>query len=164
MFFWGKGVSSCATCDGFFFRNRKVAVIGGGNSAVEEALYLSGICSHVTLIHRRDNLRAEKILQERLFARQNIQLSWNKVAEEIIGDDFVQKNHIARYQKSVSDHKFQLTGYLLQSAMIRRPGRFAKPCCVMQKGISALQKQGCIVRFKAFLPLVIAPIKSIARL
>ena len=85
--FNGKGVSACATCDGFFYRNKEVAVIGGGNSAVEEALYLSNICSKVTLIHRRDELRAEKILQERLFAKENINVIWNNIVSEILGDE-----------------------------------------------------------------------------
>ena len=85
--FNGKGVSACATCDGFFYRNKKVAVIGGGNTAVEEALYLSNICSKVTLVHRRDELRSEKILQERLFARDNIEVIWNSVVSEIKGDE-----------------------------------------------------------------------------
>ena len=85
--FNGKGVSACATCDGFFYRNKKVAVIGGGNTAVEEALYLSNICSKVTLVHRRDQLRSEKILQERLFARDNIEVIWNSVVSEIKGDE-----------------------------------------------------------------------------
>ena len=85
--FNGKGVSACATCDGFFYRNKQVAVIGGGNTAVEEALYLSNICSKVTLIHRRDELRSEKILQERLFARDNIEVIWNSVVSEIKGDE-----------------------------------------------------------------------------
>ena len=85
--FNGKGVSACATCDGFFYRNKEVAVIGGGNTAVEEALYLSNICSKVTLIHRRDELRAEKILQERLFAKKNINVIWNSVVSEILGDE-----------------------------------------------------------------------------
>ena len=85
--FNGKGVSACATCDGFFYRNKEVAVIGGGNTAVEEALYLSNICSKVILIHRRDKLRAEKILQERLFAKENINVIWNNVVSEILGDE-----------------------------------------------------------------------------
>ena len=85
--FNGKGVSACATCDGFFYRNKEVAVIGGGNTAVEEALYLSNICSKVTLVHRRDELRAEKILQKRLFAKENINIIWNNVVSEILGDE-----------------------------------------------------------------------------
>jgi thioredoxin reductase (NADPH) len=84
--FQGRGVSACATCDGFFFRGQDVAVVGGGNSAVEEALYLAGICRSVTLVHRRDTLRAEKILQARLFARENVAVRWNSVVEEITGD------------------------------------------------------------------------------
>ncbi|MCI4680210.1 thioredoxin-disulfide reductase [Rhodoblastus acidophilus] len=83
--FKGFGVSACATCDGFFFRGKKVAVIGGGNSAVEEALYLSHIAEKVTLVHRRDSLRSERILQERLFARPNIEMRWDSVVDEILG-------------------------------------------------------------------------------
>ena len=86
----GRGVSACATCDGFFFRGQRVAVIGGGNTAVEEALYLSNIASHVTLVHRRDKLRAEKILQDRLFERQRagaVDIVWNHTVEEVLGDD-----------------------------------------------------------------------------
>ncbi len=82
----GKGVSACATCDGFFYRNKKVSVIGGGNTAVEEALYLSNLCSEVILIHRRDNLRAEKILQNRLFGKKNINVLWDSTVLEILGD------------------------------------------------------------------------------
>lgn len=85
----GKGVSACATCDGFFYRNKAVCVIGGGNTAVEEALYLSNIASSVTLIHRRDSLRAEKMLQEKLFAKVEsgaIRIIWNAALEEVIGD------------------------------------------------------------------------------
>ena len=82
----GKGVSACATCDGFFYRNKKVSVIGGGNTAVEEALYLSNLCSEVILIHRRDTLRAEKILQNRLFGKKNINILWNSTVSEILGD------------------------------------------------------------------------------
>ena len=80
----GKGVSACATCDGFFYRGKKVAVIGGGNTAVEEALYLTNHSDDVTLIHRRDSLRAEKILQDRLFAHPNITVLWNKEVREFI--------------------------------------------------------------------------------
>ena len=83
----GKGVSACATCDGFFYRNKEVAVVGGGNTAVEEALYLSNICSKVFLIHRRDELRSEKILQDRLFSKKNIDIIWNNVVSEILGDE-----------------------------------------------------------------------------
>ena len=83
----GRGVSACATCDGFFYRNKEVAVVGGGNTAVEEALYLSNICSKVTLIHRRDELRSEKILQDRLFSKKNINIIWNNEVSEILGDE-----------------------------------------------------------------------------
>lgn len=88
--FKGKGVSACATCDGFFYRGQKVAVIGGGNTAVEEALYLSNIAAEVTLIHRRDSLRSEKILQDKLFERAengNVNIIWNHQLEEVLGDD-----------------------------------------------------------------------------
>jgi thioredoxin reductase (NADPH) len=85
--FQGFGVSACATCDGFFFRKKEVVVIGGGNSAVEEAIYLAGIASKVTLIHRRDSLRAEKIAQDRLFSLPNVSVAWDSVIDEILGDD-----------------------------------------------------------------------------
>ena len=83
----GRGVSACATCDGFFYKNKEVAVVGGGNTAVEEALYLSNICSKVNLIHRRDALRSEKILQDRLFSKKNINIIWNNKVSEILGDE-----------------------------------------------------------------------------
>jgi thioredoxin reductase (NADPH) len=88
--FRGKGVSACATCDGFFYRGKAVAVVGGGNTAVEEALYLANIASHVTLVHRRDKLKSEKILQDRLFALENsgkVSFAWNHAVDEIVGDD-----------------------------------------------------------------------------
>lgn len=88
--FMGKGVSACATCDGFFYRDQKVAVIGGGNTAVEEALYLSNIASHVTLIHRRDSLKSEKILQDHLFEKAkngNVTILWNHTLDEVLGED-----------------------------------------------------------------------------
>jgi|TARA_B100001093_G_scaffold85727_2_gene77451 thioredoxin reductase (NADPH) len=92
--FLGKGVSACATCDGFFYKDKEVAVIGGGNTAVEEALYLSNICSKVYLVHRRDSLRAEQILQDRVFAKEKegkIELLWNNQLKEVCGNELVEK-------------------------------------------------------------------------
>ncbi len=102
--FAGRGVSACATCDGFFYRNQKVAVIGGGNTAVEEALYLANIASEVVLVHRRDTLRSEKVLQDRLFAREKegkVKILWHHTLEEIVGDD---KGVNGIRIKSVQDH------------------------------------------------------------
>ena len=85
--FQGFGVSACATCDGFFYRGKDVVVVGGGNTAVEEALYLSGLAKRVTLVHRRDSLRSEKILQDRLMAKENVSVVWDSVVEEILGTE-----------------------------------------------------------------------------
>lgn len=85
--FMGKGVSACATCDGFFFRGKDVAVVGGGNTAVEEALFLTNFCDSVTVIHRRDELRAEKIMQDRLFKNEKVKIIWDTVVDEILGDE-----------------------------------------------------------------------------
>jgi len=106
----GRGVSACATCDGFFYRRQKVAVVGGGNTAVEEALYLSNIASEVTLVHRRDALRAEKILQDRLFERAkngNVHILWDHVVDEVLGDESgvngLRVKHVGTAQKSDLD-------------------------------------------------------------
>ena len=105
----GKGVSACATCDGFFYKNKDVAVVGGGNVAVEETLYLSNIANSVTLIHRRDSLRAEKMLQIRLFEKTdngNISIIWNHVLEEVIGND-TQVNQIS-LRSTIGENKKQV--------------------------------------------------------
>ncbi len=85
--FSGAGVSACATCDGFFFRGKRVAIVGGGNTAVEEALYLAQMCEKVTLVHRRDSLRAEKVMQQRLFAHPKVEVIWDHVVEEVLGSE-----------------------------------------------------------------------------
>jgi thioredoxin reductase (NADPH) len=114
--FRGRGVSACATCDGFFFRGQKVAVVGGGNTAVEEALYLSNIASHVTLVHRRDKLRAEKILQDRLFERQKagaIDMLWDHTVDEVLGDDSGVTGLRVRSTQDDSTRDLELTGVFI---------------------------------------------------
>jgi thioredoxin reductase (NADPH) len=114
--FKGRGVSACATCDGFFYRQQKVAVIGGGNTAVEEALYLANIASHVTLVHRRDELRAEKILQDRLFRKQEegvITIEWDTVLDEVLGDDSGVTGMRIRNVKDSSTKDVELTGVFI---------------------------------------------------
>jgi len=109
--FLGKGVSACATCDGFFYKDQEVAVVGGGNTAAEEALYLSRICSKVHLIHRRDELRAEKILQNRIFNSDNIELHWNSQLKEVLGDEMGVNGMIVTKEKD--DKKISLSGVFI---------------------------------------------------
>ena len=109
--FLGKGVSACATCDGFFYKDQEVAVVGGGNTAAEEALYLSRICSKVHLIHRRDELRAEKILQNRIFDSENIELHWNSQLKEVLGDEMGVNGMIITEEQD--DKKISLSGVFI---------------------------------------------------
>jgi thioredoxin reductase (NADPH) len=109
--FLGKGVSACATCDGFFYKDQEVAVVGGGNTAAEEALYLSRICSKVHLIHRRDELRAEKILQNRIFDSDNIELHWNSQLKEVLGDEMGVNGMIITEEQD--DKKISLSGVFI---------------------------------------------------
>ena len=109
--FLGKGVSACATCDGFFYKDQEVAVVGGGNTAAEEALYLSRICSKVHLIHRRDELRAEKILQNRIFESDNIEIHWNSQLKEVLGDEMGVNGMIVTEEKD--DKKISLSGVFI---------------------------------------------------
>ncbi|MCY4342179.1 MAG: thioredoxin-disulfide reductase [Gammaproteobacteria bacterium] len=111
--FKGRGVSACATCDGFFYRGRDVAVIGGGNTAAEEALYLSNIASRVTLVHRRDEMRAEKILQDRLFARSNIEPAWNHTLAEVLGDETGVTGVRIRSTLSAQERQIDLAGVFI---------------------------------------------------
>jgi thioredoxin reductase (NADPH) len=114
--FMGKGVSACATCDGFFYRQQKVAVIGGGNTAVEEALYLSNICSEVTLVHRRDALRAEKMLQDKLMDRVrngNIKVCWSQVLDEVLGDDSGVTGVRLKNAQDASTQELDVTGVFI---------------------------------------------------
>ncbi|MET4161238.1 thioredoxin reductase (NADPH) [Marinobacterium sp. MBR-111] len=111
--FMGKGVSACATCDGFFYRGQKVAVIGGGNTAVEEALYLSNIAAEVTLIHRRDSLRSEKILQDKILERAengNINIVWNHQLDEVLGDQSGVTGIRVRSTTDATTHELDLQG------------------------------------------------------
>ena len=114
--FKGKGVSACATCDGFFYKQQAVAVIGGGNTAVEEALYLANIASHVTLVHRRDELRSEKILQDRLFRKEQegvVSIEWDSVLEEVLGDDSGVTGMRIRNVKDDSTKDIELMGVFI---------------------------------------------------
>jgi thioredoxin reductase (NADPH) len=114
--FKGKGVSACATCDGFFYRGQNVAVVGGGNTAVEEALYLSNLVAEVTLVHRRDELRAEKILQDRLFDREkngNVKILWDHVVDEVLGDDSGVTGLRVKHAKTGDPQDLDVTGVFI---------------------------------------------------
>lgn len=111
--FKGRGVSACATCDGFFYKNQRVAVIGGGNTAVEEALYLSNLCSEVVLVHRRDSLRAEKIMQDKLFEREkngNITIMWDHTLQEVLGDQSGVTGMRIKHTKTDAEQDIDLMG------------------------------------------------------
>ena len=114
--YMGKGVSACATCDGFFYKDKDVAVIGGGNTAVEEALYLSNLCSSVTLVHRRDSLRAEKILQERLFKKEqegNVKIVWDHELKEVLGDGNLVSGIKVKNTKDASESEITISGLFI---------------------------------------------------
>ena len=112
----GKGVSACATCDGFFYKDKDVAVIGGGNTAVEEALYLSNLCSSVTLVHRRDELRAEKILQDRILKKEkegNVNILWDHELAEVLGDENTVQGIKIKNAKNSEEQNLELSGVFL---------------------------------------------------
>ena len=125
--FRGKGVSACATCDGFFFRGQRVAVIGGGNTAIEEALYLSNLASHVTLVHRRDRLRGEKILQDRLMARVaegKVSIRWNHAVEAVLGDESGVHGLSIRATDGASTETLAVTGVFIAIGHAPNTGLF----------------------------------------
>lgn len=143
--FMGKGVSACATCDGFFYRNKPVAVIGGGNTAVEEALYLANICSHVTLVHRRDSLRAEKILQKKLFEKVEegkISISWDHNLDEVLGDDMgvtgiaIKHSNTGEISKIDVDGVFIAIGHIPNSEIFAGQLEMKNGYVVVNTGIS----------------------------
>ena len=109
----GKGVSACATCDGFFYKKQRVAVIGGGNTALEEALYLSNIASEVIMVHRRDKFRGEKILQNRVMEKKNINIQWDYTLDEVLGDDMGVTGMRIRHVRSQATADFDLQGVFI---------------------------------------------------
>ncbi len=121
----GKGVSACATCDGFFYKKQKVAVIGGGNTALEEALYLSNIASEVIMVHRRDKFRGEKILQNRTMDKENIYIKWDNVLDEVLGDDMGVTGMRIRHVKSQDTTEFDLQGVFIAIGHIPNTSIFA---------------------------------------
>ena len=125
--FKGRGVSACATCDGFFYKQQKVAVIGGGNTAVEEALYLSNICSEVVLVHRRDALRAEKILQDRLFEKErngNVRIVWDHNLDEVLGDQSGVTGMRIKHAKTGDTEDIELMGVFIAIGHTPNTGLF----------------------------------------
>jgi len=131
----GKGVSWCAVCDGFFFKNKKVAVIGGGNTAVEEAIYLSGICEKVYLIHRRDELRALGYLQKELLSKNNVEVIWNNKVKEISGNDFVESVTLEGTVDK-KETKISLSGVFIAIGI--------EPCTDLFKGIVNIDESSFI--------------------
>ena len=141
----GKGVSACATCDGFFYRGKPVTVIGGGNTAVEEAIYLSNLCSHVTLVHRRNKLRAEKTLQKKLFERVEtgkVTIAWDHVLEEVLGDDMgvnginIKQVDSGAVQKLDVDGVFIAIGHIPNSEIFEGQLKMKNGYVVVNSGLS----------------------------
>ena len=154
--FNGRGVSACATCDGFFYKERDVAVIGGGNTAVEEALYLANICRSVTLVHRRDTLRAEQIMQDRLLKKDNITVEWNRSVAEVIGDESgVTGLRLIRI--------FRFMVCLLPLVTIRRHRPLPVRSHLMMRAISLPRPAGRVPRLMGCSPLVTVLIKFTGR-
>ena len=143
--YMGKGVSACATCDGFFYKGKPVTVIGGGNTAVEEAIYLSNLCSHVTLVHRRNKLRAEKTLQKKLFERVEtgkVTIAWDHVLEEVLGDDMgvnginIKQVDSGAVQKLDVDGVFIAIGHIPNSEIFEGQLKMKNGYVVVNSGLS----------------------------
>lgn len=134
--FTGRGVSYCATCDGAFFRNKETVVIGGGDVAVEDAIYLAGLCTHVTLVHRRDELRAAKSVQDALFAKENVTLAWNSIPDEVLGDGVVKSLRI--HNKETGENSdIPASGVFIAVGM--------KPDSELAAGLCDLDEKGYII-------------------
>ncbi len=134
----GRGVSACATCDGFFFKGKDVVVVGGGNSAVEEALFLANICSKVTVIHRRDELRAEKIMQDRLFKNPKVEMAWDSEVEEVLGNDMGMTG--VRIKNKKTDETTEITA----DGMFTAIGH--DPATALFKGQLKMDEEGYIIK------------------
>ena len=134
--FTGRGVSYCATCDGAFFRNKETVVIGGGDVAVEDAIYLAGLCTHVTLVHRRDELRAAKSVQDALFAKDNVTVAWNSIPDEVHGDGVVKSLRIHNKETEEST-EIPASGVFIAVGM--------KPDSELASGLCDLDEKGYII-------------------